>query len=98
MNRADAALLAAHRQERLDRTVPDVLDGREPEPDAAPRFDRERQLTLVDVRREDRYPALAALPEVERQLVGVLRFDRQEGAREMPRVVRLQVRRLISEE
>ena len=42
--------------------------------------------------------ALAALGDVDRQLVGVLRFDRQQRRGEVPRVVRLEVRRLIREE
>ena len=59
---------------------------------------REPQLALVDVRRQHRDAAVAALAEVQRELVGVLRLDRQQRRREVPRVVRLQVRRLIREE
>ncbi len=98
VDRADPALLAAHGQQRFDRALADVLDRGEPEPDAALGLDGERQLTLVDVGRQHRNAAIAALAEVERQLVGVLRLDRQQRRREMPRVVRLQVRGLVREE
>ena len=57
-----------------------------------------RQLALVDVRRQHRDAAFAALAEVERELVGVLRFDRQQRRGEVPRVVRLQIGRLVGEQ
>ena len=42
--------------------------------------------------------ALARLGDVDRELVGVLRFDRQQRRREVPRVVRLEIRGLVGEE
>ena len=56
------------------------------------------QLARVDVGRQDRDAELAALAEVHRQLVGVLRLDREQRRHEVPRVVRLEIRRLVREQ
>ena len=63
-----------------------------------PLLHREVQLALVDVGRQHRDAAIAALGEVHRELVGVLRFDRQQRRGEVPRIVRLEIRGLIREE
>ena len=42
--------------------------------------------------------AIAALGQVHRELVGVLRLDRQQRRGEVPRVVRLEIRGLIGQE
>ena len=42
-------------------------------------------------------PQIAALAQVQRELVGILRFDRQQRGHEMPWIVGLQVRRLIGQ-
>src|SRR6185436_16151496 len=70
MDRAEPSLLGPYLQQRLNRAFTDILDRGQPEPDAAVRLDGERQLTLVDVWRQDRDAAVAALAEVERELVG----------------------------
>ena len=95
--RANAALLFSHGQQGLDRAFADVLDGSQAEPDAPLWLHGEAQLALVDIRRQHRDAAVAALAEVQRELVGILRLDRQQRRGEMPRIVRLEVRRLIRE-
>ena len=79
-----------------DRVLADVLHRGEAEAHALRRH-REPQLALVDVGRQHRDAAVAALAEVQRQLVGVLRLDGQQRRGEVPRVVRLQVRRLVGQ-
>ena len=79
LQRRDRALRAADGQQRLDRALADVLDGRQAETDAR-RGHREAQLALVDVGRQDGNAAVAAFTEIQRELVGVLRL-RSSAAR-----------------
>ena len=55
------AELRARRDDRVDRALAEPLDRRQPEPDALARLHREVQLALVDVGRQHRDAALAAL-------------------------------------
>ena len=89
--------LLANGEHRQHRALAHVLDGAETETHAVV-DDRERQLAGVDVGRQDRHAELAALAEIHRQLVGVRRLDRQQRRDEVPRVVGLEIRRLIREQ
>src|SRR6185295_65394 len=66
------AELCAGVEDRPDGAFTQALDGREAETNAASLLDREVQLTLVEIWRQHGNPALAAFPEVHRELVGVL--------------------------
>ena len=98
MQRADPALLRAHGEQRLDRPFSDVLDRGQAEADALLALDGEVQLAFVDVRRQHGDAAVAALTQVHRELVGVLRLDGEKGRGKMPRIVRLEVRGAICEQ
>ena len=86
----------AHVDDAVDRAFAEALDRGQAEAHAL-RHHREVELALVDVGRQHRDAALARFADVDRQLVGVGRFDRQQRGGEVPRVVRLQVRRLVGE-
>ena len=76
----------------------EAFDRGQSEPDTLSRVDREVQLALVDVWRKDGDAAVAGLSQVDRELVRVLRFDRQQRRSEVPRVIRLEKRGLVREE
>src|SRR5216117_893102 len=99
MERGDAAAqLRTRGEDRIDGALAEPFDRREAEPDARAALDGEIQLALVDVRRQYRNAALARLGEIHRELVGVLRLDREERRGKVPRIVRLEIRGLIGEE
>src|SRR5438128_1238356 len=99
MKRGDAAAqLRPRRDDRVDGTLTKALDRGETKPHAFAELDREIELTLVDVGREQRNPSIARFAKIEREFVSVLRFDREERRGEMPRVVRLQIGGLIREQ
>ena len=97
MQRCDASARGAHAENRRDSTFAHISDRRQPEAHALGRH-RERELALVNVGRQHRNAALARLGEIHRQLVGVLRLDRQQRGSKVPRVIRFQVRRLIGKQ
>ena len=97
VQRIDPSELLADGQNRQDRPFADVLDRAQPEAHALLGSTVKASSLAVDVRRQDRHAELAALPEIHRELVGVRRFDRQQRRHEVPRVVRLQIRRLVGD-
>ena len=99
MQRRDAsAQLRAREEDRIDRSLAESLDRREAEADTLAPLDREIQLALIDVRRQHRDAALARLGEIHRELLGVLRFNREQRRGKVPRIVRLEIGGLIREE
>src|SRR5438132_1422080 len=84
-------------QHRLNRAFADALDGAQTETYPIG-FDDELQVTAVDVGRKHRHAELAALREIQRDLVRVLRFDRQQRGHEMAWIVRFEVRRLVRQQ
>src|SRR5262249_52818164 len=97
MQRGDAPLFGPHVEQRLNRAVPHVPDRGQSKSDATGGYG-EPELALVDVRRKDWNAALATFAEVQRQLVGVLRFNRQQGRGKVPWVVRLEISRLVGQD
>ena len=73
-------------EDRLDGALAEALDGGQAEAHAL-RHDREVLLALVDVGRQHGDAPVAALGDVERQLVGVRRLDGQQRRHEVTRVV-----------
>src|SRR4029453_9483508 len=66
--RAERAALVAGRDDRLDRALPDVLHGEEPEPDRRA-LDGELDAGAMDVRWQDLDPHTAALGDRGRDLL-----------------------------
>ena len=97
VERRDAAIHLAHLDNGFDGRFTDVLDSRQTEANAL-RRDREVQSAGVDVRRQDRHLHVAALAEVRGHLVGILALDGQQRGHEVPRVVRLQIGRLVRQQ
>ena len=84
VQRGDAPGVPAHLEDGVDGAVAEALDRGQAEAHALGHH-REVQLALVDVRRQHGDAALAALADVERQLVGVGRLDGQQRRREVAR-------------
>ncbi len=93
----DAAQAGADLEDGLNGALAKALDGGQTEAHAFG-HDGEVPLALVDVGRQHGDTPVAALGDVERQLVGVGRFDGQQRRGEVPRVVGLEVGRLVGEE
>ena len=85
------------REHGLHGGLAHVLDGGQAESNAFP-VRRERVLARVDIGREDIDPHVAALVQVENELVLVAHFRAQQGRHELDRIVRLQVGRLVGDE
>src|SRR6185436_2113015 len=68
--------LHARVDEGVNGRLAEALERREPEPDAFAFLNGEMQLAFVDIRRQHGDATIAALGQIHRELVGVLRFDR----------------------
>src|SRR5262245_20268663 len=98
MKRGNSAAQPSTRvEDRVDGALTEAFDGCQAKANTLPWFNREVQLALVDVGRQHRDAAIAALGQIHREFVGVLRFDGQESRGKVPGVVGFQVRRLVSE-
>jgi hypothetical protein len=92
-----AAQRLAGLENRPNRPFPRALDRAQAETHAL-RLDDEREFAGVDVRRQHRHAELAGLGQVQRDLVGILRLDREQRGHEMAWIVGLEVGRLVREE
>ena len=87
----------ARRHDRLDCVVTHILHGSQAEAD---RFSMRREVRVahIDVGRLDRNAHLATLVDVLHYVVGAARDGRQQRGHKLDRIMRLQIRRLISQQ
>ena len=97
LERAEGALRAPGRQDRLHRGLADVLDRRQAETDRVAGHG-ELHGRHVHVWRLDADPHRPTLFDVLHDLVGVAHFRSQQRRHELDRIVRLEVRGLVGDE
>src|SRR3954469_2946797 len=94
--------LLAGGEDSLDGVFPDSLDGAESEADellaGRVRTDAAREIGLVHVRGQHGNPVRARLRDVRHHLVGVVLLGREQRRHELDRMVRLEPRRLVSDQ
>src|SRR5206468_9109036 len=92
--RAEPAGLIPGRDDGLDRSLTDILDGGEAEADSV-LHDRKVFLALVRIRREHTDAKVAAFREIADHLVGVPHLARQQRSEELGGKMRLEIRGLV---
>ena len=93
----NVAALVARRDDRFDGALADVLDRQQAEPDRVA-LDRELEVALVDVGRQDLDPHPAALGDGGRDLLLVRAEGGQDRGHVVDRVVRLHVGGLVGDQ
>ena len=89
-------VLLARGDDRFHRILAQILDGAQAEADRVA-IGRERQQALIHIGRQNSHAPVAALVDVLDDLIRVARFRGQQRRHELNGVVRLQVRRDVSQ-